>query len=188
MRVLTVAAVREELGPLDGEVLGMGAVGAGVRSASLLAERRPEHVVLVGTCGAYAGGPPLGTAVASRRLGLSWGVAALGLGYVPLAPSPLQADPDLLGALEAGGCAPVDVLTVGAITTDRALAARLGDGWGVEHLEAFAVATACQQAGVPFVAVLGVANEVGPKAHQQWLTHRDKALQVAQQAAAPLLA
>jgi hypothetical protein len=40
---------------------------------------------------------------------------------------------------------------------------------------------------VPFVAALGISNEVGRDAHVQWLTHREAALQAAQRAIEPLL-
>jgi nucleoside phosphorylase len=184
MRMLVLAAARQELGPIEGEVVGVGPVVAAARAAAILARRMPKGVVLVGTAGAYPGGPPVGAAVASARLGLSYGVAAMGLGYVPRAPEPIAGDSGMLARLD---CAKHAVLTVGAITTDATLARRLSDGWTVEHLEAFAVAFACQELGIPFVACLGIANDVGPDAHVQWLTHRDAAQAAARQAARALL-
>lgn len=189
--MLVVAAAPEELGSIDGAVVGVGPVVAAARAAAILARLQPEAVVMIGTAGSYIGGPPIGTAVAASRVGLSWGVAALGLGYVPRAPSPVDADPGLLARLDQGpnGSLPRhQVLTVGAITTDTSLAGRLSDGWTVEHLEAYAVAFACREAGIPFVAVLGISNIVGPQAHVEWLTHRDAAQEVARQAIRPLLA
>ena len=138
----------------------------------------------VGTAGSYEGGPPVGSAIASARVGLSYGVAALGLGYVPRAPQPVEADPEMLDQLALPRH---NVLTVGAVTTDTHLARRLSDDWSVEHLEAFAVALACKEAQIPFVAVLGIANTVGSDAHVQWLTNRDAAQQAARDAIAPLL-
>jgi nucleoside phosphorylase len=184
MGALVVAAAREELGELEGEVLGVGPIVAAVRTAAVIARRRPARVVLIGTGGAYVGGPPVGTAVAASRLGWSYGVAALGLGYVPRPPAPIEPDPELLAALDLPRHA---VLTTGAVTTDPDLAQRLADGWSVEHLEAFGVALACREAQVPFVAVLGVSNRVGPDAHVEWLTHRDAAQDAARLAIAPLL-
>jgi purine-nucleoside phosphorylase len=162
--LLLVAAAREELGELDGFVLGVGPVVAAARAATLIAERRPDYVVLIGTGAAYPGGPPIGTAVAATRVGLSYGVAAMGLGYVPRPPAPVLADEALLARLDLPRH---HVLTTGAVTTDLTLAERISDGYTVQHLEAFGVADACRQAGVPFVAVVGVANEVGPDAHTQ---------------------
>lgn len=182
--MLLMAAAREELGPLEGEVVGVGSVVAAARAARILEQRRPSRVVLLGTGGAYAGGPKVGSAIASARVGLSYGVAALGLGYVPRAPTPVDGDVEMLEVL---GLPRHDVLTVGAITTDEHLARRLADGWTVEHLEAYGVALACREAGVPFVAVLGISNDVGADAHLQWLTNRDAAQQAARNALAPLL-
>lgn len=184
--ILFIAATREALGDLPGEPLGLGAVAAAARTAALIAREDPDEVVLLGTCGSYPGGPPVGSAVVAGRVGLSPGVATMGLGYVPKAPEPLACAPQLTGRLTAPV---VDVLTVHAITTDPVLAERLSDGgWSVEHLEAYGAALACAQAGVPFAAVLGVASEVGPEAHTHWLLHRQDAQAAARAALAPLLA
>jgi len=183
--MLVLAAARQELGDLDGEVVGVGPIVAAATAAALLARHRPTRVLLLGTCSAYARGPEVGSVVVSRRVGLSYGVAAMGLGYVPRAPGAVDADPDMVESLAAPV---VDVLTVGAVTTDATLGRRLADGWEVEHLEAFGVAFACKEAGVPFVACLGVASRVGPDAHVQWLTHRDEAQQAARAVARRLLA
>ncbi len=182
--MLVLAAAREELGDLPGEVVGVGPVVAAARAAVLLERLKPSAVVLVGTGGSYEGGPAIGSAVAAQRVGLSWGVAAMGLGYVPRQPVTIEADPGLLARLPSPRH---NVLTTGAITTDLALARRFADGWTVEHLEAYAVAHACKEAGIPFVAVLGISNRVGPDAHVEWLTHRDEAQAAARAAITALL-
>jgi nucleoside phosphorylase len=184
MGLLVMAAAAEELGDLPGEVVGVGPVVAATSAARILSERRPDGVVMIGTAGAYAGGPPIGSAIVAERLGLSWGVAAMGLGYVPKAPPPLTSDPALLARIDLPRH---DVLTVGAITTDRTLARRIADGFTVEHMEAFGVASACAQLDIPFVVVLGITNEAGPDAHVQWLTHREDAQEAARAAIRGLL-
>jgi nucleoside phosphorylase len=103
---------------------------------------------------------------------------------VPRAPEPIDGDAAMLAALDVPRHS---ILTVGAITTDRTLARRISDGHTVEHMEAFGVALACKHAKIPFVAVLGITNDVGPDAHVQWLTHRDAAQAAARAAIAPLL-
>jgi futalosine hydrolase len=140
--------------------------------------------VLVGTAGAYPGGPPIGSVVCARRVGWAHGVAELGLGYVPRAPEDLETDPDLRAQL---GLPEADVVTVGAITTSPELAAVLARRGQVEHMEAWSVARAAQRAGVPFAAVLGVTNEVGPDAHAAWKANREEVEARARQAAAVLL-
>ncbi|MCB9780656.1 MAG: hypothetical protein H6742_18965 [Alphaproteobacteria bacterium] len=182
--ILVVAAVAEELGDLPGRTVGIGPVVAAANAATLLAELRPTAVVLVGTAGAYAGGPAIGTACVARRVGLADGAAAMGLGYVPRPPAPVPCDTRLLARTELRRC---DVLNTGGVTTDPLLAERLSDGWQVEHMEAFGVAQAAAAAGVPFTAILGIANVVGPDAHVQWLTHRNQAQDAARDAARALL-
>ena len=177
--ILVVAAVREELGDLSGAALGVGPVVAAARMARVLAEERPSGVVMLGTAGAYPDGPEVGAVVQAGRLGLADGAAAMALGYTPLPPAPVRADHRLLPGLTL----PVhDVLTMGAVSTDPVLTERLGDGWNVEHLECFGAAWACQDAGVPFTAVLGIANRVGPDAHAEWLMWRGRAQDAARDA------
>jgi hypothetical protein len=71
----------------------------------------------------------------------------------------------------------VDVATTLAITTDDVLASRVADAYGceVEHLEAFAVASACARERVPMAAVLAVANRVGSRARDEWRRHHGAA-------------
>ncbi|HNC95361.1 MAG TPA: hypothetical protein PKW90_04500, partial [Myxococcota bacterium] len=57
MNLRFVAAVGDELGSLPGAVLGVGPVVAAASMASLLAAERPDAVVLIGTAGAFPGGP-----------------------------------------------------------------------------------------------------------------------------------
>lgn len=188
MTPLVVAAVEAELGTLPGHALGVGPVRAAATTGRLLAEFAPSAVILVGSAGAYPAGPPVGSAVASARLGWADGASTQGLAYAPLAPPPVLADPSLLAACDVPHAS---VLTVPAITTDPALTAALAsrdDGpWGVEHLEATAVALACAQVGVPFLALLGIANRVGPHAHEEWKQHRAAAEAAARHAAQEVL-
>ena len=184
MNVRVCAAVEAELGVLPGQVLGVGAVVAAVAAGRFLALERPDAVVLVGTAGAYAGGPAVGTVVAASELGLASTAAALGLGYVPCAPGILFAHPELLSRAELRVAR---VLTAIAITTDAALAEKHAAEWEVEHMEAYAVAWACAQAKIPFLAVLGIANRVGPGAHDEWVRNRAAAQLAAQNAVARLI-
>jgi nucleoside phosphorylase len=183
--MLLLAAVREELGDLDGEVLGIGAVVAAARAAALLALHRPDAVLMIGTGAAYRNGPAIGSAVTASRVGLASGAAAMGLGYVPRPPAAVLAHESLLSQIDLPR---VDVLTVAAVTTDPTLAERLADGWSVEHVEAYGVALACHLAGVPFAGIFGIASRAGLDAHAQWLTHRDAAQEAARSAAHAFLA
>ncbi len=173
MKFAVVAAVQAELGALSGTALGVGPVRAAAAAARLLAAVAPDAVLLVGSAGSYPAGPAVGSVVASRRLGWADGATVQDQAYIPLAPRPLEGD----ARLRAQASLPeADVLTVPAITTDPGLAVALsrhgGERWTVEHLEAMAVAMACAQAGVPFLALLGIANRVGPSAHEEWKANR----------------
>lgn len=182
--MLVVAAVAEELGDLPGKTVGIGPVVSAASMARILALTAPSAVLMIGTAGRYAGGPPVGQACVARRVGLADGAASMGLGYVPRPPAPLPGDPRLLGRCPL---IQVDVLNTGAVSTDPLLSDRLADGWQVEHLEVYGVAWACAAASVPFLAILGIANDVGPQAHAQWLTNRVAAQDAARLAARALL-
>ncbi len=183
MTLLLVSSVADELGDLKGEVVGIGAIAAAARMAAILAVKKPDKVLLIGTASSYPGGPALGDVVTARRVGTSASVAVMGLGYVPRPPNPLVCDPFILHDL---GIDSVDVLTASAVTTDSVLAGRLSDGWQIEQMEAFGVALACAQADVPFAGIFGIASQAGPEAHIQWLSHRAEAQEAARLAVAPL--
>lgn len=188
--MLLVAAVEAELGGVPGRALGVGPVVAGIGMARLLAEHPPDAmpaaVLLIGTAGRLPGGPPVGSLVWASLLGLSDPLTASGSGYVPMAPPPIRPLPPP----ERGERLPaVPVLTSPGVTTDPAVAARLAaDGWQVEHMECWAAARACQEAGVPIHVLLGITNEVGPEAHAQWRQNRDGLQRRTQEIARALLA
>lgn len=167
-----------ERGELPGVDLGVGPVRAAAGMARWLAALQPTAVVLVGSAGVYVPGRALGRAVVGRRLSWADGVSALRHGYAPLPPPPIRV-PDALTA--AFHLPAVDVVTVASITTSRELLSRIGRPGGVEHLETYGAAWACQEAGVPFVPVLGIANRVGPNAHDEWVHHRESAERAARQ-------
>ena len=69
-----------------------------------------------------------------------------------------------------------------AITRSATLGRHLAHATGaaLENLEAFAVARAAAAAGIDDVtAVLGIANRVGPRGHQEWRAHHDAASRAA---------
>jgi nucleoside phosphorylase len=159
-------------------IVGVGLVEAGVGAARAVAEVGARAVVLVGTAGAYPGsGLEVGAVVAARRIALACPAVASGGAYLPAPlPSALVTSAALRRAI---GALPADVACPLAITRTRAIARRLADDTGaaVETLEAFAVARAAGK--LPFAAVLGIANEVGPNAHRQWKAHAAQAAAMA---------
>jgi futalosine hydrolase len=185
VRVPSLAPLREtSRGVVHGvdvvaRTVGVGLPAAAAGTARALADARPRAAVLIGTCGAYAGAPlAIGDVVVSRRIHLADALVFAGGAAFPgpMAAS-LDSDPWLARELAQAGARPVDVATTLAITVDDAAAARiaLGAPASVEHLEAYGAAMACAAAGVPFAAVLAVANTVGSGARDEWRAHHERA-------------
>jgi len=159
--------------------VGVGMPAAAAGAATAIAELAPRLVVLVGTCGAYrASGLAIGDVVVADGVRVADGFAVEGRAEFP-APmvTALASDPRPRTELVARGARSVDVATTLGITVDDASAARIAQGTQaqVEHLEAFGVAHACAVRGVPFAAVLGVANFVGTGAREEWRTNHHAA-------------
>lgn len=171
------------------EPVGIGLVEAAAGAARVIARTTPRAVIFVGTAGAYAApaAPPIGAVVVARRLHLVSAAVVDGHGYLPaVLPVTAESTPALVRALTAtrkqrNRWAPSlitgDVATPVAITKSPRLAARLlhASAAAAENLEAFSVARAAAVAGVPFAAVLGIANRVGPGAHAEWRRHGERA-------------
>ena len=180
--------------------IGIGLISAASGAASRVEAAKPRAVALIGTCGAYprggldgssSGGSgrsssdrasparrylAMGDVVVGKSVFLVDASVAAGKAAFP-EPMSTQIDPHpaLTAALSVSGAPRVNIATTLAITTDDALAAHLGQATdtAVEHLEAFAVGTACAALDVPYAVVLGVANIVGSKGRAQWRTgHR----------------
>jgi futalosine hydrolase len=166
------AALAKRIGEVEVRAapVGVGLVQAAVGTTLALDAHRPRAVVLVGTCGAYPESRlVVGQVVVAKGVALVDPAALEGRsGFPDVMSRQLVAHGTLARAI-AGSEAPlIDVVTTMAVTTDDALALSLGKHGGVEHLEAFAVGSACDKAGVPFVAALGVANRVGSTGRSEW--------------------
>ncbi|HVZ72499.1 MAG TPA: phosphorylase [Polyangia bacterium] len=177
LRSLIAARGEELAGHVTLMAVGVGVVDAAAGAAAAIARLTPDEIVFVGTAGVYPSAAPahaIGEAAVAGELRLVSTAALRGDAYTP---APLVASavstPALAARLRAGlGAEPSPLALVAcplAITQTEELAARLGaTGAALENLEAFAVARAAAAAGVPFAAVLGVSNQVGPRAHSQW--------------------
>jgi futalosine hydrolase len=166
-----LAKLREIRPSLWAEPVGIGLPAAGVGTARALSGRSPKGVVLVGTCGAFPGrGLSIGDLVVAAGVRLGSAAVARGEGAMPPPmDAALPCDPSLLRVPGKS----VQIATTLAVTTTDELAAAMAHSTAcdVEHLEAYAVALACRAAGVPFLAVLAVANEVGARGRAQWAEH-----------------
>lgn len=165
--------------------VGIGAVDAAVGAARAIARLAPRMLLFVGTAGSYARTPAVGGIAIAGRIRLASTAVARGDGYLPGAvvvnascDSTLRRRLRLIAGADA---VLADVATPLAITKTTALARRLSGttGCAVENLEAFAVARAAAAARIPFAAVFGISNRVGPHAHKEWRQHQGRAVAAA---------
>ncbi len=167
---LLLAAFPPELAGLDHApppgwrvaLTGVGALAAAAVTARLIAERRPDRVLFLGTCGAYDGRLEVGALLAAGEVTATSLELLEGRAYRPgvevarwTATLPLPLPPQV-------------VVVPPGITVDPAGAARLAGLGAAEHLEVSGVFAAARLAGVPVGAALAVANRVGPDAHAEW--------------------
>jgi len=159
--------------------IGVGLPAAAAGTARRLHELRPRRVLLLGSCGIYPGRAefqPLCPVVPNEVQLVDGHVLAQRAAFP--APIPLVRVPDTRLSESLARSAPNAlygaVATTLGITTDDALARSLGElsGCAAENLEAYSVATACSDAGVPFVSLLVATNAVGSSGRAQWLAHQ----------------
>jgi purine-nucleoside phosphorylase len=196
-RTLVVSAFEPEIAPLrrltrgSPELrllpVGIGAVDAAAGAMRAILQHRPQRVLFVGTAGVYPRGagrepPPIGGVAVPGQIVCVSTAALRGDGYLPEPQLVRAATSAALSAALGGNGA--DLPTVAcplAITRSAALARRiaLATGAALENLELFAVARAAALAEVEFAAVLGIANRVGPVAHDEWRAHHRRASRAA---------
>lgn len=158
--------------------VGIGAIDAAAGAARAIASWRPDSVIFVGTAGFYGRarkGVALERPVAAGPMVFVSTAALRAEAYLP-APMLTRHSPDAaLTALLASftDAPPQTVACPLAITRTGPLAHRISAATGasVENLEAFAVARASAQAGLPMAAVLGISNRVGRRSHPEWVAH-----------------
>jgi futalosine hydrolase len=166
--------------------IGVGLVDAAVGAQAALGELLPERAFLVGTAGALPGsGLAIGSVVVAARARL----VVRPFEYAPAIMATEAAADEALAESAATALA-VPRVTVACpvgITASDEEAARIGREAEVEQLECFAWLRAARAAGVPAIAILAIANEVGAAAAAQWKAHRHAAEAAAQQALARLV-
>ena len=174
MRTLIVVAVAAERDAVlrgcpaaEVVVSGVGPVAAAAATATAVAGH--DAVLNLGVAGGFGidAGVLVGTAAVAADLGVE------AEGALAMLPTRVAADAGLLA--EARNRLPTatfgELLTVWSVTSTAATAARLRashpDAVG-EAMEGFGVAWAAQQAGVPFLEVRTISNEVGPRDRAAW--------------------
>jgi futalosine hydrolase len=158
--VLVVAATERELALLDGFetfCCGIGPVEAALRTARMLAERRPEAVVHVGIAGSRTLKPPA----------LVLGSEAVYCDVIDAGstlPRIERAQPDAALLERAWTALPeAHVLPI-------ATCGKVGGGTGfvVEAMEGFGVLRACELAGVPAVELRAISNSPDEADRTRW--------------------
>jgi len=200
------AIIADELGPalLEShqlELVGFGPVAAAARTAALLAAARPAAVLLVGIAGSLdhqldVGGAAWFQRVACHGVGVGTGRAFLPAGQLGWPQWPgdtatggavIGDELELAGMLAAGQ--PADQLLSAAAASaspdDVAVRRQLFPDAVAEDMEGFAVAAACQLAGVPCRIIRGISNRAGDRNKANWLI--EPALQAAAELARDLL-
>jgi futalosine hydrolase len=157
---------------LNMDAVGIGPVDAAVGMTQCISKHRAEHVLLVGTCGAAPGSRlAIGDVVVGSHALLVDPATVEGRAALPYGTEPILLDASMAEALQRAGAAPSKIVCPLGITTDDALATRLATIGDVEHLEAYAVARACELASIPCTVVLGIANIVGSSGREEWRAH-----------------
>jgi futalosine hydrolase len=182
----------EELGGLPsglGQLLlcGFGPVAAAARTAQLLAQHRPNRVLLLGIAGTYdPARRPVGTALWFQAAALHGVGVGEGAGFID---PPALGFPQWPGEAFAGVQSPRienqlplavpglgsdlggTLLTTCAASANAAQVAerrRRFPAADAEDMEGFAVAAACALAGVPLAIVRGISNVVGDRDPKRW--------------------
>lgn len=188
MRILVVCAVPEEAQAveagrslrheLDVLVCGVGPAAAAAATARTIAEnsqmgRAYDVVVNAGICGGFQGRAKIGDLL----IGTDSVAAELGVAL----PWRFQPIDEIGFGTNRIGCNTVltvavegvrgEILTLASITGSDGLAANLAhrypDAIG-EAMEGFGVATAAQQAGLPFAELRAVSNYIGDRDVENW--------------------
>jgi futalosine hydrolase len=171
------------------ELCGFGLVAAAALTAQLIANLRPERVILVGIAGTLCDDLPVGSAtvfdeVACYGIGAGSGAAHqsagdMGWHYVGGRVSDTNIGGTVISdTISLQGCRSADamvrssqLLSVTAASgdsNDAAIRRRRFPDAVAEDMEGFAVAMACRLAGVPVTVVRGISNQVGDRNVANW--------------------
>jgi len=168
------------------ELCGFGSVVAAARAAQLIAEHRPDSVLLVGIAGRYADRLAIGQAYAFERVACHGVGAGTGDAFVPAETLGWPQWPgdesdratrigDVLACMS--GRLPASAARVGLLLSACAASAddadvrsrlQLFPDAEAEDMEGFAVAAACRLAGVPLDIVRGISNAAGDRDISRW--------------------
>ncbi len=175
--------------PIDADhirVIGFGPVAAAARTARCLALESPPRVTLVGIAGSYdpdrwaVGAATTFDQVVLGEIGAGRGAERIGLSELGFAQVAEESGaPKIEERLDVGAGVPSPttssrgsvLLTVLSASGDRDHAAdrrRCYPDAAAEDMEAFGVALACADAGVPLTIIRGMSNVAGERDKALW--------------------
>ena len=166
--------------PTEIQLCGFGIVAAAARTATLLSQRRPDSVLLLGIAGGLSSRAPVGSCAefsTVRCEGIGVGrsdqfQSASDLGWMQWPgsdESPPIGDVIRLAADTEQGS--VELLTVCAASSSPLEAQtrrKVSPDAIAEDMEGFGVALACQLHDVPLTIIRGISNAAGDRDHSQW--------------------
>ncbi|QEG39785.1 futalosine hydrolase [Roseimaritima ulvae] len=168
------------------ELCGFGPVAAAATTARLLQQHSVSQVLLLGIAGRYTSQLEIGAAyhfesVTQYGIGVGDGEryqSMSELGWAPLESMAERQDVDsIVLSPPAGPAAFAEANRVGRLLTVCSAAADAEDQRQrlakypdavAEDMEGYAVALACEVAGVPLQIIRGISNDVGDRNHSRW--------------------
>jgi len=167
------------------ELCGFGPVVAAARTAQLIAEHRPEGVLLVGIAGRFTDSLAVGQAYAFERVACHGVGAGSGDAFVPAESlgwpqwpgdgsdsatrigDTISCTSGRLPAIAQAGLL-LSACAASSGEADVRSRLRLFPDAAAEDMEGFAVAAACRLAGVPLDIVRGISNTAGDRDLSRW--------------------
>lgn len=163
--------------------LGVGLVSAASSISSILENQSITRILFTGTCGLLTPTPiALGAIVRAKTIYSGDVTSFTGENFIPdIMPITVTPTRFMKPKTPLQDC---DVFSPLSITHSTGgadvLRKRFPDGVA-ENLECFAVAWNAAQREIPFEAILGVSNTIGPVGHAEWLTHHERVSQAVQE-------
>lgn len=181
MKTLICAAIDEEINRVaekaNSEIiikkLGIGLIDSAISISTILKEHSDiARVIFTGTAGAYLSSAlKIGDIVNATSHELIGAGTILGQSYFPKFMKREFRFEDFL----QGQFKNVKSASVLEITSNDDLAAKINmqSAAEIEHMEMFSIARVCESHGLAFNAVVGIANLVGEKSHEEWLKNHE---------------
>jgi len=163
--------------PVAVELCGFGLVAAAARTMQLIAERRPQRVVLIGVGGTLDQSLRVGSAVEFGSVTVDGIGVGFGDGFQSAAAmgwsqwqDPTSATPigDRIDFSSGDGPGLLSVCAASADARHAALRRQVYPDAVAEDMEGFGVAMACQLMRVPLRIVRGISNVAGDRDFKTW--------------------